>query len=175
MKKIIVFTLINFLFIKSFGQENNENVEPRGEWRVSKEYNDQGNMISYDSVYVWSSGRIPYFDFFKNDSLPHHFKGFIRDFEIPKFNFIERDSLGLGIRDIFQGFEFPKMDFHWIENDSLFLKDSMQIFFKRSEFDFQKQIDELKKQMEAMQKNFKEKQKSEAIEPKNIEEKKYKY
>ncbi len=29
--------------------------------------------------------------------------------------------------------------------------------------------------MEAMQNDFKEKQKSEAIEPKNIEEKKYKY
>jgi len=46
----------------------------------------------------------------------------------------------MGIRDFFQGFEFPKMDFHWIENDSLFLKDSMQIFFNRSEFDFQNQI-----------------------------------
>jgi len=104
MKKIIVLTLINFLFIKSFEQENNENVEPRGEWCVSKEYDDQGNMISYDSVYVWSSGRITDFDFFKNNRLAHDFKEFVRDFEIPKFNFIERNSLGLGIRDIFQGF-----------------------------------------------------------------------
>lgn len=102
--KIIVFTLNNLLFIKSFEQENNENVEPRGEWCVSKEYDDQGNMISYDSVYVWSSGRITDFDFFKNNRLAHDFKEFVRDFEIPKFNFIERNSLGLGIRDIFQGF-----------------------------------------------------------------------
>ncbi len=170
MKKIIVFSLLSLLFINAFAQENNENVEPQGKWRVSKEYDDQGNMISYDSVYISSSGNMRDFEFFKKDSLPHHFKGFIRDFEMPKFNFREGDSLGLGMRDFLQGFEFPEMDFQWFENDSIQPLAPLREFFNKDGFDFQKQIDELRKQMESIRKDFEEKQKSEAVEPKKIDE-----
>jgi len=170
MKKYFLTLFATMLFFNSFSQENEDNTKPKGKWQVSKEYDDQGNMISYDSVYVWSSDKKYDFEFFKNDSLPHHFKGFIRDFEMPEFHFREGDSLGLGMRDFFEGFEFPKMDFQWFENDSLFLKDSMQRFLKGNEFDFKKQIEELRKQIEAIQKDFDDKHKADAIEPKKMEE-----
>lgn len=172
MRTIFVFILINALIINVFSQEKNHQIEPKGTWKVSKEYDDQGNMIAFDSVYVWSSGYVRDFDFLKNDSLPQHFKGFIRDFEMPKINWQEGDSLALGMRDFFEGFEFPEMNFQWFENDSLHPNDHQHEFFNQNQFDFQKQIDELKKQIDDLKKSFEEKQKSEAIEPKKIKENK---
>lgn len=170
MKKIIVLLLINMWHINMFSQENGKETVPKGKWRVSKEYDDQGNMISYDSVYVWSSGNMRDFEFFKNDSLAHHFKGFIRDFEMPKFNFREGDSLEMGVSDFFRGFEFPEMNFRWFENDSIHPQEHMRRFFGNEEIDFEKEIEELKKQIEEMQNNFDEKQKSETVEPKKVKE-----
>lgn len=169
MKKYILTFFATMLFFNSFSQEK-DNTKPKGKWRVSKEYDDQGNMISYDSVSVWSSDKKHDFEFFKNDSLPHHFKGFIRDFEMPNFHFREGENIRLGMRDFFEGFEFPEMNFQWFERDSLNTDKKIRGFFDRDEFDFQKQIDELRKQMEAIRKDFDEKHKAEAIEPKKMEE-----
>ena len=32
-----------------------QNTDPRGSWTVNKEYDENGNVVKYDSIYSWSS------------------------------------------------------------------------------------------------------------------------
>lgn len=36
-----------------------ELTEPKGSWRVNKEYDADGNIIKFDSIYTWSSSTMP--------------------------------------------------------------------------------------------------------------------
>ncbi|WP_010518604.1 hypothetical protein [Croceivirga radicis] len=76
-------SLISWLFLQSCnGQETGKTEKPlqdskndTGNWSVSKEYDDYGNLISYDSVYTWASS--PEITKGNKDSilqqLQHHF------------------------------------------------------------------------------------------------------
>ena len=67
MKKIIVLIVFALLTTACKGQEKNkiadhrkEQIEkiteqPKGTWKVDKEFDEHGNLIRYDSIYSWSS------------------------------------------------------------------------------------------------------------------------
>lgn len=73
--------------------------KPKGKWQVHREYDEQGNLIKYDSVYVWSSTNLK--DFPKNqnlDSLLQSYKTFLNNSDFfqkqPDFSSFENtDSL----------------------------------------------------------------------------------
>ncbi|MFD1613777.1 hypothetical protein [Gelatiniphilus marinus] len=121
--------------------------QPKGSWKVDKEFDENGNLIRYDSIYSWSSGNA--FDALTN---------------------VERDSLMQSYKSRFfknfsrfrnQGFE----DF--FSQDSLFSKQFFNDDFFGSDFgnDFM-DIDKFNQQMIERQKQFLEKYKLEFIKPK---------
>ncbi len=67
MKKIAFFFLATILTTGCSSQENKKNDQPdqegqksvagqpKGTWKVDKEFDENGNMIHYDSIYSWSS------------------------------------------------------------------------------------------------------------------------
>ncbi|UMB60747.1 hypothetical protein MHL31_00705 [Lutibacter sp. A80] len=67
MKKYMLLIIIGVLSISCNGQnstsklseakknENNLNDQPKGSWKVNKEFDENGNLIKYDSIYSWSS------------------------------------------------------------------------------------------------------------------------
>ena len=57
MKKIF-FLFVTSLFIACQAQQNDkkpENAVPKGKWQVHKKFDENGNLIAYDSVYTYSS------------------------------------------------------------------------------------------------------------------------
>jgi hypothetical protein len=175
-EKFRVLIGLMMFFQSNIAQENGQSQEPKGKWKVSKEYDDQGNMISYDSVYVWSSGPIGRFDFFKPDSTKFPIRGFIRDFEMPKWESFENDSIRFAFKDFFNGFEFPEFDhsFQWspFESDSLFSFRKDNPLFSIEPLDLRKELESMRKQLDKLQEEFDKQQKSEATEPKKIKERK---
>ncbi len=129
-------------------KESDEKIvkEPKGTWKVDKEFDENGNLIRYDSVYSWSSN-----DKYNNLSLS------------------ERDSLMQSYKSRFftnfsrfenQGFEdvFSK--------DSLFSKHFFNDDFFGSDFgSYFMDIDKIRQQMIARQKKNLEKYQSEFIKP----------
>ena len=67
MKKYIILVFTALLTINCNGQQNEtkksdikeseENAveQPKGAWKVNKEFDENGNLIKYDSIYSWSS------------------------------------------------------------------------------------------------------------------------
>ena len=59
MKNYILITLVSLLTISCNGQqdktEKRTSEPPKGTWKVDKEFDEQGRLIKYDSVYSWSS------------------------------------------------------------------------------------------------------------------------
>jgi len=119
---------------------------PKGTWKVDKEFDENGNMIRYDSIYSWSSGD----DFAQlgkadQDSLLRSFQSrFYRNFsriDDPRY------------KDLFA-------------DDSLFTKRFFDNDFFGSQFgkDFM-DIDRVRERMEAMQKEFLERYQSQFVNP----------
>ena len=62
MKRLWSMALLGLLVISCNAQEkkaekkeaDNHNPQPQVKWDVKKEYDDQGNLIRYDSVYTWT-------------------------------------------------------------------------------------------------------------------------
>ena len=160
MKKYILVFMIGLLFLSCNGQKNDtKNTEiienegpiveqPKGSWKVDKEFDDKGNLIRYDSIYSWSSnGKIDDFSTVDKDSLLQSFKSrFFTNFS---------DFEKKGFDDVFS-------------QDSLFSNHFFNDDFFNSDFgkDYM-DIDEITQQMIARQKNFLEKYRSEFIRPKD--------
>ncbi|MDT7829395.1 hypothetical protein RQM65_12015 [Pricia sp. S334] len=154
MEKLVMLSLAVILTASCKGQEhkNEENIQednqkqiteqPKGTWKVDKEFDEDGNLIRYDSIYSWSSsdylGELAQ----KNpDSLLQSFRSkFYR-------NFKGFDDRGFG--DFFT-------------EDSLFTKRFFDKDFFDSQFgeDFM-DIDRIRERMETMQQNFMERYRSE--------------
>jgi len=153
MKKFILLLALALLSISCNGQKNEtkkseSNVieEPKGTWKVDKEFDENGNLIRYDSIYSWSSNsKFDNLSSADRDSLMQSFKSrFFSDFS--KFE-------NEGFEDIFS-------------NDSVFSNH----FFNDDFFDsnFGKEfmdIDRIRQQMIERQKQFLEKYQSEFIKP----------
>jgi len=163
MKKYILLLMVGLLSVSCKGQENEtkkvekeENKtniveEPKGTWKVDKEFDENGNLIRYDSIYSWSSN-----DKFDNLSL------------------LDKDSLMQSFKSRFfsnySGFENQGFE-DVFSHDSLFSKHFFNDDFFGSNFgnDFM-DIDKLRQQMIARQKKFLEKYQSEFIKPKDEDE-----
>ncbi len=82
-----------------------DQASPKAKWHVNKQYDDQGNLIAYDSVYTWSSdGRHSFhvdIDSIRNGMKflfsPHMQHFFMEDFPFemhdPFIFFFDKDSL----------------------------------------------------------------------------------
>ena len=119
---------------------------PKGSWKVDKEFDENGNLIRYDSIYSWSSNN-------KFDNLTS----------------VDRDSIMKSFKSRFftnyskfenQGFEDV------FSQDSLFSKRFFNNDFFGSDFgnDFM-DIDKIREQMIERQRQFLEKYQSEFIKP----------
>lgn len=158
MKKYILLFMVGLLSVSCKGQENETSKvekeahrtdiveEPKGTWKVDKEFDENGNLIRYDSIYSWSSN-----DKFENLSLS------------------DKDSLMQSFKSRFfsnySGFENQGFE-DVFSQDSLFSKHFFTNGFFGSNFgnDFM-DIDKLRQQMIARQKKFLEKYRSEFIKP----------
>ncbi|MEM5567010.1 hypothetical protein WNY78_17955 [Psychroserpens sp. AS72] len=158
MKKYILFLMVAMLSISCDGQKNetkkietkdNEKStveQPKGNWKVDKEFDKNGNLIRYDSIYTWSSNnKFDDFSTLEKDSLMQSYKS--RFFA--NFSRFENE----GFEDVFS-------------QDSLFSKRFFNDDFFGSDFgnDFM-DIDKIRQQMIARQKKFLEKYQSEFIKP----------
>jgi hypothetical protein len=120
--------------------------QPEGTWKVDKEFDENGNLIRYDSIYSWSSSAK-----FDNRSLS------------------DKDSMIQSFKSrIFTNYSgFENQGFSPIfSQDSLFNKRFFNDDFFGSNFgnDFM-DIDKLRQQMIAKQKKFLEKYQSEFMKP----------
>ena len=162
MKKYVLFFMIGLLSISCNGQKNEQKTEtiesegklieqPKGTWKVDKQFDENGNLIRYDSIYSWSSnGKFDNFSMSDKDSLMQSFKS----------RFFKNYS----------GFENQ-----WFESvfsqDSLFSKRFFNDDFFGSNFGNElMEIDKLMQQMRARQKEFLEKYQSEFIKPEENDE-----
>ena len=158
MKKYILLFMVSLLSISCKGQENEtKKVEkeknqtnivenPKGTWKVDKEFDENGNLIRYDSIYSWSSNdKFDNLSLSDKDSLMQSFKS--RFFS--NYSGFENQ----GFKDVFS-------------QDSLFSNHFFNDDFFGSNFgnDFM-DIDKLRQQMIARQRKFLEKYQSEFIKP----------
>ena len=158
MKTYILLFMVGVLSVSCNGQnnevnktetkKNEENLveEPKGTWKVDKEFDENGNLIRYDSIYSWSS-----YDEFNNltaldrDSLMQSFKSSF----FTNFSRFENE----GFEDVFS-------------QDSLFSKRFFDDDFFKSSFGRDlMDIDKIRQQMIERQKKFLEKYQSEFIKP----------
>lgn len=160
MKKVAILSLAAILNLSCNAQENKkeENLQqnrngtaqtaerPEGTWKVDKEFDENGNLIRYDSIYSYSStDNLDDLAKRNPDSLMQSFR----------FRFYRNFS---GIDDQRFGNLFA--------DDSLFTDRFFDDNFFDSEFgaDFM-DIDRLRKRMETMQREFLERYQSEFEEP----------
>ncbi|MGP1994224.1 hypothetical protein D9V96_020255 [Zobellia laminariae] len=158
MKKYILLFMIGLLSASCDGQKNDiKNTEtkesvksiveqPKGSWKVNKEFDENGNLIGYDSIYSWSANtQLDKLSNLNKDSLLQSFKSrFFTDFS---------DFENKGFDDVFS-------------KDSLFSKHYFNDDFFESEFgkDYM-DIEKITQRMIARQKKFLEKYHSEFIKP----------
>ncbi|QRM87878.1 hypothetical protein FG167_01120 [Lacinutrix sp. WUR7] len=151
MKKYLLLFMVGLLSVSCSGQnQETEKKEeklveqPKGSWKVDKEFDENGNLIRYDSIYSWSSSnKFDNLSLSERDSLTESFKSkFFR-------NFSEFEN---------QGFESV------FSPDSLFSKRFFNDDFFESDFgsDFM-DIDKIRQQMITRQKKFLEKYQSKLI------------
>ena len=129
-------------------KENSETVveQPKGSWKVDKEFDENGNLIRYDSIYSWSS----------NNDLAH-------------LSSMEKDSILKSFQSkFFQNFShFENQGFEDVfSSDSLFSKHFFNDDFFGSNFgnDFM-DIDKIRQRMLNRQRQFLEKYQSKLITP----------
>ncbi|WP_044400186.1 hypothetical protein [Lacinutrix sp. Hel_I_90] len=158
MKRYILLFMVGLLSFSCNGQKNktkkaeteesegNVVEQPKGSWKVDKEFDKNGNLIRYDSIYSWSSnGRF--------DNLSS----------------LDRDSLlqTLNSRFYTNYSQFKNEGFETVfSQDSLFSKHFFDDDFFGSDFgkDFM-DIDKIRQKMIARQKKFLEKYQSEFLKP----------
>ena len=146
MKRTLLMVPTLLLIVSCHGQEhqkeqlteskdNMAQEEPEGSWKVNREFDEDGNLIRYDSIYSWSSSNY--------------------DKNLAK---IDRDSLLQSFKSRFsQGFSpFNEEGFnHFFADDSLFTQHFFDDDFFQSRLgkDFM-DLNQMQKHMEAMQQKF---------------------
>jgi hypothetical protein len=154
MKKYILLLIVTLVSVSCNGQNKESekaiikekqptlDYQPKGSWKVDKEFDENGNLIRYDSIYSWSS-----------------------DSSLENISPFERDSLMKSLKSrFFTNFsKFEKEGFEDVfAQDSLFSKRFFNDDFFGSDFgkDFMN-IDKIREEMIARQKKFLEKYQSE--------------
>ena len=115
--------------------DHKEMAQPKGSWKVDREFDENGNLIRYDSIYTWSSDSLDDLSGLDRDSL-------LSNFESKFYSHFSRFG------DLF-------------EPDSLFSKRFFNEDFFKSDFgeDFM-ELDNIRKRMMERQKRFLEKYRS---------------
>lgn len=147
MKKVILFLFVAILATSCNAQDSKHQEEsiakakvegettlPKGSWKVSKELDENGNVIRYDSIYTWSSS-----------------KG------SKALNNIENDSLLQKMQSIMQKqFSMFKSKGHsnFTENDSIMRQFFSEDFFRNEMPSNFLNIQDIMKRMEAMRQQF---------------------
>ena len=162
MKKYILLFIVGLITISCNGQKNEQRTDPKksdqklveqpkGTWKVDKEFDENGNLIRYDSIYSWSSNS-------KFDNLSSSDKdSLIQSFKSRFFN-------------NYSGFENDGFSAVFSQ-DSLFSRQFFNDDFFGSNFGNEfMDIDKLRQQMIEKQKKFLEKYQSEFIKPEDKDE-----
>lgn len=120
--------------------DHKERVQPKGSWKVDREFDENGNLIRYDSIYTWSSDSLEDLSGLDRDSLLSNFES--------KFYSHFSQFKDQGFEDLF-------------EPDSLFSKRFFSDGFFESDFgeDFM-ELDNIRKRMMERQRRFLEKYRS---------------
>lgn len=152
MKKYILICIVGLLSISCFGQNNEQKTEtnqiygklvehPEGTWKVDKEFDENGKLMRYDSIYSWSSdGKFGNLSLSDKDSLIQSIKA----------RFVKNYS---GFENVFS-------------QDSLFIKRFFNDnFFGSNLGNDIIDIDNLRQQIIERQKEFLEKYQSEFLKP----------
>lgn len=158
MKTYMLVVVLGLLSVSCNGQNNETKKpatkqsdeklveEPKGSWKVDREFDKNGNLIRYDSIYSWSShNKFDHLTSSERDSLMQSFKSrFFRNFT--------------GFEN--QGFEAI------FSQDSLFNKHYFNDGFFESDFGRDlMNIDDIRERMIARQKKFLEKYQSDSSRP----------
>ena len=161
MKKYMLLIMIGFLSVSCNGQnnasklaeakENENNVvkPPKGSWKVDKEFDEDGNLIKYDSIYSWSSTKnFDNLSSVNRDSLVQSFKSrFFKNysgFKNEGFSSIfSKDSLfsNHSFNDDFFGSDFGK-DFMDIDKIHQEMLDRQKKFLEKYQSEFKNSEDE---------------------------------
>ncbi|GAA3521639.1 hypothetical protein GCM10022393_40070 [Aquimarina addita] len=158
MKKYVLLFMIGLVSVNCNSQDSeiknteskeiDEKVvkEPKGNWEVNKEFDENGNLIRYDSIYSWSSNdKYDNLSLSERDSLMQSFKS--RFFT--KFSGFKNQ----GFEDVFS-------------KDSLFSNHFFNDDFFESDFGSEfMDIDKIRQQMITRQKLFLEKYQSDFNKP----------
>jgi len=134
---VLLILILMFVSAFVFSQQNNKSNNPKEDIKVNKHYDENGNLIGYDSTYVstWSSdttitefpGRFNFQEFFgKGDGFFDHDSLFSSD---PFQNFGFHNNM----TDVFSEFErmfsdTTNMDYFSFQNDSSLLFDNDSIY-----------------------------------------------
>lgn len=152
MSRIILISMVLFMIINTSYSQNNYKLNddnPKVDIKVNKQYDEQGNLIGYDSTYTYSYSTSDG-DFVVGDSVFDQFKSFFNHNQIfsndPFFsNFFFEDSLS---NDFFFNDDFffdrfqknmQEMDKFFGEMDSIknsYLKSQLQSEEDLKTFDF---------------------------------------
>ena len=141
MKKLTILALI-LLFTECKGQENEHQTseikkdfvtEPNGSWDVRREYDEHGNLISYDSIYSYSN--------IKGDSVK-----------------VNLDSIMGSFRKYFQEstpFQWKDNFSYFPKNDSLFKKNFFRDDYFFDQWERQPMdIEEMMRRMDSSRNTF---------------------
>jgi hypothetical protein len=132
MKKLSRYVLVLFSFYSCQAQINQDNqkennlrqiVKPKGKWKVNKKFDENGNLIQYDSIYTYSYSVNNLHNSNQDlDSIINKFKkNFQQDLSNP----------------------FNSMFFNMPEDDSFFDKDYYLKNWKKNNFDMSKMMKEM--------------------------------
>ncbi|MFI2741943.1 hypothetical protein ACG2LH_04325 [Zhouia sp. PK063] len=147
MRKIVFLSTAMLMLIVCNAQSKTEVIkgktlaqnEPRGNWRVSKETDENGNVIRMDSVYTWSSDGKQYAPE-QMDSIMNHFRSsFKKNFGTISsddfFNSFQEDSTKAKsfLNENFFNGKIPSMNEMMKKADSLH-KALIQQYLKSKEF-----------------------------------------
>jgi hypothetical protein len=156
MKKLALLTLILCIGL-SMTQAQNKQAIPEEKSIVNKEYDENGNLIQYDSTYVWQWNSDSTFNFSFGDNFafdkqfPGMFEEFFNDSIFEQFGFLNKHNFQpFGDEEFFQQFQHSFPDSMFIhgfpfETDSTF---NFQFGHRFPEsFDF-KELEDLQKQLQ---------------------------
>lgn len=140
MKRLLILLLIGMI-TSCIGQEKKEEVKeeqaetPQGQWKVHREYDQDGNLIRYDSIYSWSYSAQNGESLTINlDSIMDEFRGYFNE-ETP--------------------YKWKKDFSYFPDADSLFMKDFFtDDYFFRNWQEHQDEIEKMIKKMDSSRNAF---------------------
>lgn len=161
MKRILIFQMFFLTGVLAVQAQQKQTI-PQEKSIVNKEFDENGNLLKYDSTYVWQWNPDSTFNFSFDDKfafgkqLPGMFEEFFNDSVFEQFGFLnKRDFQPFGDEDFFRHFQHSFPDSIFIqgfpfEQDSIFSFDFGNQFpgsIDPNTFGF-KELEDLQKQLQ---------------------------